>query len=69
MATVQVACPGRSLGPVNNVGKHQLPTTVMSLAASASAPVSSQWLPKLGGLGSCGGLRRMSRNSRLVDVL
>ena len=45
MAAVVVACAGRSLGLLNHVSKHQLPITVMSAAASASAP-RSQWLPK-----------------------
>ncbi|MEA2710983.1 MAG: hypothetical protein QOF78_3584 [Phycisphaerales bacterium] len=39
--------------PLKNVSKHQLPITVMSLVALASARASSQWLPnKPGGLGT-----------------
>jgi hypothetical protein len=39
--------------PLKNVSKHQLPITVMSLGASASASPSSQSLPnKLGIVGA-----------------
>jgi hypothetical protein len=45
MATVVVACRGRSLGLVNHVSKSQLPTTMLQ-AESASPPPRFEWLPK-----------------------
>ena len=44
MATVVVACRGRSLGLVNHVSKTQLPTAMLQ-AESASRPPRFEWLP------------------------
>ena len=38
--------------PLKNVSKHQLPITVMWLAASVSAPRPTQWLSNLDNLGT-----------------
>jgi hypothetical protein len=44
MATVVVACRGRSLGLVKHVSKSQLPTAM--LQAESALPPRFVWLPK-----------------------